>query len=328
MKVNAICMLITLTCYTGYAQECLPVKQGQNYKLSSISYDTPVSQDINKWTKTKPAKREGIISEHNEKVLAGKMKPKYTFDMTYVATEVDTKDGLAHAKMVTTINNVEYESHLSCSEDTLYLARRVGFQESLSPQGKKVGYSLLGVSKFSKSISVGDQLEPFIDYAWTYPQSDVIEVNVVSAKGSSYAGFGLNKNWVQYTPSKVLQTKSFLTVQINNANAVVTGTVEFALEKRKYTAYVVESELWTKTFADFDYQSNDSRVEVEKMNSNVEEFWYKKVANRLDKNKLVNDGGYIVSYKTEWFVPELGVVNLIVKSQGFITNETKLVGLN
>lgn len=328
MKVNSFCIVLMFMGYFGYSQDCLPVKEGQNYRLSSISYDTPVAQDINKWTKTKPAKREGIINDHNEKVLAGKMKPKYTFDMTYTVTEVEKVEELDHAKLVTTINNVEYESHISCTEDSLYLARRIGFQESLSPQGKKIGYSLLGVNKLPKSIKVGDQLEPYMDYVWTYPQTDVIEVNVVSAKGTSYAGFGLSKSWVQYTPAKVLQTKSFLTTQINNANAQVTGTVEFILEKKKYTAYVIESEMWTKTFADFDYQSNDSRVAIEKMNTSVEEYWSKKVANRLDKNKLVNDDGYIVSYKTEWFVPELGVVNLIVKSQGFITSETKLMALN
>ncbi|MEP2026589.1 MAG: hypothetical protein ABJH98_04350 [Reichenbachiella sp.] len=327
MKKCILSLMAVSISVMGYSQDCLPVKKGQNYKLSSISYDTPVAQDINKWTKTKPAKREGIIAEHNEKVMAGKMKPKYTFDMTYVATEVDNKEGLDHAKMVATINNVEYESHISCTADTLYLARRIGFQESMSPQGKKVGYSLLGVNKLPKAIKVGDQLEPYMDYLWTYPETDVIEVNVVSAKGTSYAGFGMNKSWVQYTPTKVLQTKSFLTLQINNANAQVTGTVEYALGKKKYTAYVIESELWTKTFADFDYQSNDSRVAVEKMNTTVEDYWTKKVANRLDKNKLVNNDGYIVSYKTEWFVPELGMVNLIVKSQGFITNETKLVEL-
>ncbi|SMD38168.1 hypothetical protein SAMN04488029_3660 [Reichenbachiella faecimaris] len=328
MKKCILSLLVLSIGARGYAQDCLPVKQGQSYKLSSISYDTPVAQDINKWTKTKPAKREGIIAEHNEKVMSGKMKPKYTFDMVYVATEVDNKDGFVHAKMVTTINNIEYESHISCKEDTLYIARRNGFQKSMSPQGKKVGYSLLGVNKLPVAIKIGDQLEPYLDYTWTYPQSDVIDVNVISAKGTSYAGFGTSKSWVQYTPAQVLQTKSFLTLQVNNANAQVTGTIEFVLGKKQYTAYIIESELWTKTFADFDYQSDDNRVAVEKMNRSVQEYWTKKVANRLDKNKLVNDGGYIVSYKTEWFVPELGIVNLIVKSQGFITNETKLVALN
>lgn len=325
MKKMTICAIALLTMgIMAYAQDCLPVKKGQKYQLSSISYDTPVAQDINKWTKTKPEKREAIITDHNEQVTNGKMKPKFTYDMIYNVAEVDNVNSLNHALMTTSINNVEYQSHISCNSDSLYLARRNGFQEAISPQGKKLGYSLLGVAKYPKTITIGDQMEPYIDYMFTYPQQDVIEVNVVSAKGTSYAGFGLSKSWVQYTPVKVLQTKSFLTIQIHNMNSEVTGTTEFKLGKQTYTAYIIESEMWAKSYADFNYESDDSRVEIDKMNTKVEDYWTKKVEKGLDKKKLVNDEGYIVSYKTEWYVPELGIVNLIVKSQGFITSETKL----
>ncbi|MGB0390196.1 MAG: hypothetical protein ACPGD5_01415 [Salibacteraceae bacterium] len=313
--------------YMGNAQSCLPVIEGQNYVLSSINYDTPVAQDVNKWTKTKPAKREAIIADHNQAVLAGKMKPKWTFDMVYNVAKVDKLDGKDHALMVATINKVDYKSHITCDNDYVYLARKYGFQEAIDPQGNKIGYSLLGVAKFPKKIEVGQVLEPFIDYNWTYPKSQVYQHNVKTGSGQSYAGHGMTRSWVSYVPVDVLETKSTFTIQIQNMNAEVTGTTEFKLGKKAYTAYVVESEIWAMSYTDYSYQSDDSRVNIDKMNDKVSAHWEKKIANKMDRKKLVNEDGYIVSYKTEWYVPELGVVNLILKSQGFITNETRLIEL-
>lgn len=157
---------------------------------------------------------------------------------------------------------------------------------------------------------------------FTYPDAKVVEIPVKTGSGvNQISGY----QWVEITKVGVLETKSFLTTQLHNAVAEVVGTTEFKLGKKAYTAYIIESEIWTKTYADFSYDSKSSLVNVEKMTKKVNEYWTKKVDKGLRRKELVNDEGYIVSYKTEWFVPELGIVNLVVKSQGFVTSETKLV---
>ena len=323
-KINLCTIAFVLIGIAAFSQNCLPVKQGQKYTLSSTSYDTPVAQDINKWTKTKPNKREQIIAEHNENVVSGKMKPKYTFEMTYDVSEVNKLDGKDHALMTTTINNVKYESHITCDNDNIYMARHYGFQEAKDPQGNKTGYSMLGVAKFPKTLNIGDAVEPYIDYVWTYPKSQVYQHNVVIASGQSSAGHGLTKSWIQYVPVDVQETKSNFTRQIHNMNSEITEIVDFKLGKDTYSAYVIESEVWTKTETDYSYKSDDSRIDIDKMNEKVSAYWQEKIERKMERKKLSNDMGFIVSYKTEWYVPELGIVNLIVKSQGFITNETKL----
>lgn len=322
MKNLIIITFLTLIgSLSAFAQDCaLPVENGQKYMLQSISYETPIGTDVAKYMKLKASKQDAMVANHNAKVEAGKMKSKFTYDMVYEVQDLQKSEGYTYAKMVTKINNVEYASHMICESDTLYLMRKEGIQEMQSPQGAFTGYSVLGVQVLPRNIKVGDRLPVYIDNTYT-TQENKIKVNKVNSISR-----GSWKTTITYSVHDVLEVSSSHTETFHYMASEVTGTREFKLNGKTYTAYIIASESWTKTYQQNDYSSDDGEINTVKMRKKVNKL-LENTRSKTERKTRANEYGYTVTPRTEWYVPELGIVNLVVHSFGFLVNETKLVGI-
>ena len=319
-KLNLIVIIISVQVSTVVGQSCdLPVTDGQQYKLTSFTYDIPIMSNMTKFTKMKQKKKDEAIAKHNVAIEAGEYQPKSTFDVVYEVKELKKSDDYVYAKMVTNINNVEYTSHMICENDTLYMMRKEGRTDIYDPQGKFIGYQILGTQVLPRNIKVGDQLPPFSDMVFTTSN------NVQSQPKTSSVTVG---SWRYTTTSyhDVLKISNSTTETINYAYSEVTGTTEFELNGKKYTAYIIESESWLKTTTKDKFKSLDGEINSKKLVKKTEKFGAK-IQKKVDRATMANKNGYIVIPKTEWYVPEIGIVNLRAEIYGFVTSETKLVGI-
>jgi hypothetical protein len=325
MKITSILiMAMLLKSSIAFSQNCdLPVQKGGKLIVSTKTYDAPIDMyDIKSFTKKSDDKRQAMIDNHNDAVEAGKAKPKSVYDAKYVVDELTSDPDYAYAKLVLDINGNRYLSHMICENDTLYLMRKEGKTENYQPgTGKFLGYQTMGTQVLPRNIKVGDRLMPYTDNIYSAPLETTIKTNKLESVSRT--------SWqitYRYSVHDVLEISESITETINYAISEVTGTKEFKLNGKTYTAYVIESETWTKTRAKNEFTSLDGEINAVEMAENMEKF-YAKIQKKVDKATLANEGGYIVIPKTEWYVPELGVVNTVAKFYGFITSETKLIGL-
>jgi hypothetical protein len=97
-------------------------------------------------------------------------------------------------------------------------------------------------------------------------------------------------------------------------NARVTAQEEVTIDGTKYNAFVIESESWVKYKVEASYESvhADCEAYYNKIMADADKSTQKKNV----KSGITNEQGYMVTYKTEWFVPGIGVV----KSTGYDLN--------
>jgi len=102
----------------------------------------------------------------------------------------------------------------------------------------------------------------------------------------------------------------------NRANAEITGTTDYTINGKKYTAYIVNSESWVIPMTiKMTAQSNDELIEANKQ----------KIMNKTAKRINGKERGYIVQDIVEYVVPELGgSVKTIVYQDGYVKFITSL----
>jgi hypothetical protein len=102
----------------------------------------------------------------------------------------------------------------------------------------------------------------------------------------------------------VRQTFSLSGHAIQGVNQRVVAEKEVTVAGKKYKAFIIESESWSKTKLNSSYESADDEVSKEleeqaaKYQAKTEKFMMRK--------KFTNKLGYMVMYSTGWFVPQLG----------------------
>lgn len=304
--------------------QCWDFKEGDTYVVKSETWmNTLVFEP--KWAKWSPEVREEKIAEHNEAIYKGK-KPDQGGDITISVKSITNYGDLSSMHVQSIKPHTNYQTTVFCSEDTVFLVR---FPEPIFmvDKGDTLGMMIMAVEKIPAKLKVGDLIPPYTDMTIMFSNSWTAEVTEKVKRFSYYStqresfGYGTDANgnygWgpvdktVRHDVYETINhlvtiSQQIKNVTINNAFAMVTGTEEFKWRGQTLTAYIIESENWSKqeVIRDYDAEKNSYANQVkqtlEKMDS--------KIAKKFAKIFPVNELGYSVVYRKEWYVPGIGIV--------------------
>lgn len=295
--------------------------------LNSKTYETPINpSEIGKFMKLKEAKKQEMADSHNEKVNAGKAKTKSEYKVEYTIADLFSKDKYSYAKMTTSLGGKNYESYWACANDTNFFMRNIGEQKVEHPALGFTGYSVLGTQILPRRIKVGDTMLPYFDNTYT-TKNESIEVK----KQTTYINGPHRHTGKPVHVGKFLAVSESHTIAIHYAKSMVTAEMDFPFNGKTYKAYKIESESWTKTTqkANFSGDSDvDELLDFKKMQERISKKFEKIEDKKISKLPITNELGYMVTPRTEWYVPELGVVNLVQEFYGFIAGETVLESID
>lgn len=315
--------LLALVPAIALAQTCkLAIPEEGMSTLSIRTFAGPMMTDP-KFMKLKDAKKDEAVALFNAGVVAGTIPPASNTDMTFKIKKAVVEAGDEYTVSYN-VGGVDYASYVVCKDDTLYIARNRGVM-FVGPPDNPIGFTIQGIQKVPVHMKVGDVLEPYEDVSFMFPTSaDVTLKKTVFSHmrttSSDHFGFATDSRtgesglgpYTKTTTSAVYkdidvaarQTLTFSSHSIQGMNTVVTGTEEVTVAGVKYTAYIIESESWSKGSMTTDYESADEAV-----NQQSEAFAAKiqgKQERLLMKKGFTNELGYMVMYGKTWFVPELG----------------------
>jgi hypothetical protein len=311
-----------------HSQTCLKMKQGQTYRVTGNRYENDeVFQPS--YGQMKESKRDKKVAEFNDKVFSGEIKPKGA-TYAYLVKTLDAQPGAERAVLAGDIGGVTYESIVSCIRDTMYFTRLIGLQYMKDAKGDTMGFGVLGIQAIPNNLKVGDKLKPYEDVGVTLPDTkeytakhDILkgyQTSVSSYRDFGYVpghGFGPNITTVRETKAiydavdvKVRETTKFSSKSINYAVAEVMAEEEATVDGTKYKAFRIESQSWIKGEIKKTYDSDNS--EWKQAREQQDENTKQAMAARGIKKGYLNKQGYTVSYRTEWFVPGMGVVKMLI----------------
>jgi hypothetical protein len=190
-------------------------------------------------------------------------------------------------------------------------------------------------------------LQPYEDIGMTFPES-VTKVEkgriLVDVQTTVYQkkDIGFDSQTGQYSEgtATIRETKEiykdvevvvkyqlqFSANTINYALAKVTGEEEVTIDGTKHKAYRIDSESWTKGEITKTYESNNE--EWKKAREEADEKIKALMDKRGAKKGYTNSLGYVVTYRTEWFVPGIGVAKMdIYDNYGFILSHSELASI-
>ena len=305
------------------AQTCqLAIPDSGQSTLSIRTFAGPMLTDT-KFMKYKDEKKDELVAAFNAGVTAGTVPAASNTDMLFHIKKAVVPEGDEYTVSYN-VAGTDYASYVVCKDDTLYIARNRGVM-FLGPADNPIGFTIQGVQKVPVHLKVGDLLEPYEDVSFMFPTTaDVtLKKNVFShmrTTSSDHFGYATDSRtgesglgpYTKTTTSAVYKTidvaarqhLSFSSHSIQGMNTVVTGTQEVTVAGVKYTAYIIESESWSKGTMTTDFESADEAV-----NQESEAFAAKmqtKQERLLLKKGFTNKLGYMVMYGKTWFVPELG----------------------
>jgi hypothetical protein len=334
IKTILTTIVVVLMGSTSFSQTCGQyIKDGGKLTLVIQSWTNPLLADT-KFLKAKDEKKDEQIVAYNTDVQSGKISPTSNYPMTFTFKK-GTVRGFDEYTMTTTISGTDYSSYIFCDNDTLYQFRNLGVVR-IGTAENPVGETVQGAQKLPTNMKVGDVLSPFQDYTFIYPQSMDIKARItVSAGFKTYdkIGFGdfkdandQNKSkyglYTEPTPYEIFkqvpvdvkEAISFSTHTINYVHAIVKAEEQVNISGANYKAFVIESETWNNTKMAANYQSADKKFttgQIIEDISNQDKKLEKKMERQALKIGYVNKLGYNVTYKKEWFVPQIGIVKTI-----------------
>jgi hypothetical protein len=196
-------------------------------------------------------------------------------------------------------------------------------------------------------LKVGDRLAPYEDVGVTFPvevtkterQRILVDVQTrvyqkkdigfdteTGQYGEGTATIRETKEIYKEVDVEVKYNMQFSSSTINYAVAVVSGEEEVTVDGTKYKAYRIDSESWTKGEIKKSYVSNNEEWKQarEKADDKIKALMDKRGA----KKGYTNDLGYVVTYRTEWFVPGMGMAKMdIYDNYGFILSHSELASI-
>ncbi|MBK6829845.1 MAG: hypothetical protein IPG92_03455 [Flavobacteriales bacterium] len=327
-----------------HAQSCqLALPASGKMTLSIRTFTGPMFSDP-KFMKAKDEKKDEQVNAFNAGVLGGTVPTASNSEMEFSLNKAVVEAGDEYT-IGYNVGGTDYFSYVVCKDDTLYIARNRGVV-MIGPADNPIGFTIQGIQKVPVHLKVGDVLEPFTDASFMFPTTaDVTlkkkvfsHMRTTSSREFGFAtdsrtgesGFGpYNKTTTSavYKTIDVAARKeiSFSAHSIQGMNAVVSGTEEVTVGGVAYTAYIIESESWTRSSVTTDYESADEAVSQE-----AEAFAAKiqtKQERLMTRKGFTNKLGYMVMYSKVWFVPALGgaVITEAYDTTGAITTIMRLV---
>lgn len=311
--------------FSGQQSPCFKLTEGQSYTADTQAWVNALMLDP-KFSKMKQEQRDKKVEEFNDAINKGR-KGDYGAPSEIKVTKIEQLDDMTaiHLKAMA----YEYETVIYCDADTMYLVR---FPKPIwyVYQGDTLGVTFYGVQKMPTKLQVGDMVPSYTDFTMMTPKTWTTEMKEKVLSYSYYSteyesfGFGQDnsgnygwgpvqkrvKNDVYTSVSHELQvTEQVQNTTINNAIAYVTETEEMKLGGTTVTAYIIESQQWTKQdkitdfYAEKQSIANQAKKDHEKLQDKIK----KKMLKVFPENEL----GYQVVYKKEWYVPGFGIVKSI-----------------
>jgi hypothetical protein len=287
------------------AQDCSKIKPGSKYKITSYRYfNDEVFQPS--FMKMKEEKKDERVAEFNDKVLSGKQAS--AGGGTYVYDVVSSPEVRGEANLVfsTKIDGKEYRSGVGCKNDTMYFTRILG-PNFMVDKGDTMGFGTLGMQVIPNNLKVGDKLKSYEDIGVTFPTTKAYQTTMKKKIGS-YSTSTEIITLYKLIPVDVRESTTFTSQSINYAIAEVVAEEEVTIDGQKYKAFKIESQSWTKGKLDKSYESSNAEWQAlaEKGDAKVKA----KMQKLMIRKGFTNSLGYLVSYRTEWFVPGIGVAKM------------------
>ena len=305
MKKSILLAGCILFLSSGAHAQKMMIKDGMEVSMDVSTWPNMLIAD-QKFMHAKEEKQQAQVEDRNADVYSGKLAPN-KFAMVYKITK---EGGLGEGdgyKATTVIGGKEYSSYERVTKDTLYIYRSKS-PVLLDNNGESAGLTIQGVEKIPFAIKVGDLLPVYEDATVAYPKTTV-------AKVKDYVKTGSSDMYTMYDVWDV-DVKKSMTISshtINNVNAKVIRAEDITVNGKTYNAFVIESESWSKSQGTTTFEAARGYInkkDLEKTQARLNAKMDAKMNKRLVKSGFLNDDGYFILTKEEWFVPELGVVKM------------------
>lgn len=310
------------------SQSCLNYQEGQKIYATSGSWLNMGTFDP-KFAGMKEEKQNSIVDAHNKSVADGSLKSSGGGDFTFNIKSVSESGNQKVALLSTSFNNVEYKYLYACKNDTLFFSRSLGPVPTVL-NGDTFGVTIMGIQAIPNNLKIGDVIPPYEDLTIVFPKVSKYQVAAKVFAGYRTSttvenGFGYDQSSGKYVQGEwnvtrtsavydhvmvdVKETVNSNMHAINYFYAQVTREEELEIDGKKYKAFVIESENWSKVGVQFNYESENQQV-ANQLTKEMERAT-KAVIRTTSKKGFTNSLGYTVLYKTEWFVPGLGVIQAV-----------------
>ncbi len=302
-KLNLLVLITAIGFFysiNSIAQNCSLLKVGMKFTFDVTAYPLIIAKDPYAFYKMNQKSKDKAVEEHKSGIISGKIAPSSV--TTYVYTVSDIKPTGEYVISIT-IADKQYDSYVSCKNDTFYILRLKGMMP-LVINNDTLGFSTMGAQAIPLNLKVGDITPGYIDESAmaTTSQGKVKQQFHVADENFSYSGnvTATVDYETSYRMLKLYQGGNVNSEEIMNISG------------KDYKSFVVGTEIWTKT-------DNTVKATVEKekyfndpINSKITKQIQKnydkggkRIAAKINEMTGVNEDGYIVSYKEEWVIPGL-----------------------
>ncbi|MES2680357.1 MAG: hypothetical protein V4635_10750 [Bacteroidota bacterium] len=297
----------------------MQLRDGMSIEVLNRTWNNELLNDA-KFKAAPKETRDELIAARNEAIISGKTESKRNL-VTYKITKEHSPAGMENFKHTAYVIGREQTFHLSVTKDTLFICGSAGL---LPFAGEKAGsgFSYEGVQKIPFHLRLNDQLPVYESLQATYPPTKKnIIMGLEETGGTIWTYKGLDKADPELLKICTVTHQTFYEV-----DAKVGRTEDIVIEGKKYNAFVIESETWTKPFTNETFTS--SRKELMKAENKMDRRLNPKFSKENPKTDFTNEAGYTPGYKEEWFVPELGIAKTRVYDKyGAIVNETAIYAI-
>lgn len=292
----------------------LELKKGMKIKTEIISYTTPLGTDAAKWIKMKPAKKAEAVIAHNASIASEKLK--HSTSSIYL-TSIDSVNSGIETQIfsgTTQLGNATYKLDIECRKDSVFY--KINGATPFFIVDKKndtLGINCYGVKKYYNKASIGSAMPGSVNEMNLFPYD-------LKISKRRYVMFNGNDG---YNYSGFVNVRKTLKMQVSTinltTNAVVDTIREIEISGKKYSAYVLIGEYWSKF-------TGNSIVTDEPLNYTDDPYVNKLVKDHLASSKnpkkeseilqkmqsktgfYTNEQGYTVNIVENWYVPELGLI--------------------
>lgn len=263
----------------------------------------------------------GIAQNCTPNSMSNYKKMEYYFANAKHLFEVSKQNNVV--KMETSISNgTKVTMYQTCKNDTMFLTR-----DDLIINAENGMFVVYGQQSIPLQLKVGDKLDPYKDYMISTPITKEGFVLVSTSKSNFFAS---GNSYFMETIIKTynVQSKtdiSMNTEYINYVNAKVVSEEQITISGKTFTAYKIEHEQWVKPNLNVKVNYNTDGISGSKQAKDQEAKTNKLLEKKLTKvsKSMSNKEGYMVTPKTDWFVPGIGIVKTYTYNEGRMFEKDK-----
>ncbi len=296
---------------------------------------------------------------------AGRIQPTIS-NFSYTVTVSEIGEESQFVELEASAYGQTFTSQMLCTADTMYLTRNK-HPLVTEVNGKVLGYAIQGVQAIPRPLEVGHRLPPFEDISITIPESESFTVpdsvmtgyrdveyvytETRTSPGGYLAGSRHQTGQPTWTPARgyhyvhertisgtrleevyeyfhvdvetVLQTFGY---NLGYANAFVIGEETVDVLGTPQTAWVIDAESVGRGVNQKSFKSSSQEI-TDRLERDFN-VWQDHATEMAVDMGYLEEGGFVVTYGRDWFVPGFGVVKKASLSKyGGLQNETILISI-